>query len=405
MPPFNTESALAKAAEYFGWAYLPQLGFQAFENYLARSDIRKAVNAKCGSAGAVNGTELEKKLVDQFSPMTQWGRLPVSQMTSYRVPQVRQWIPGWAPLAATAAVGTGTYFLQDEKSSNTFSFSLTTYLSTSLISRRPMPFLAGPRNPFLLSFGAAGFVGDYMEKVYQAEQIQDPVKRKEALDAIGKSDLYWAAAFGGAAFTLADYNRGWGLASRLPVLRGWSALGSNSPYQQALKDLSGQIKCNSNSGPGGGEPVVEGASPEAAPMSVAAPEAAATPEAAVVPVAEPQDPSNPDQSPQAQQAQMCSVDFMPEAKAPVHAIPDSALIPLDRNRIALSTYRGSPARQGNPVTIQAMGQGAQVLHGNTVIAPVAPIQYTLAPIVAPVRGFVTSMARPIIVLEPAVMAK
>lgn len=83
---FNLERFIGLATDYVGYAYLPQLIVRVAENALARGDLKKAIDAKCGSAGAANTPALEKELLNTDPMHRGPAGLPVSNMTSVRLP-------------------------------------------------------------------------------------------------------------------------------------------------------------------------------------------------------------------------------------------------------------------------------------------------------------------------------
>lgn len=90
---------LQGTVEYISTAYLTQVAHQAIENSLARGDLRKAIQEKCGSAGAANTADLEKQIL-QPNPMSPSHvfripgtnfRFPTSDLGVVRFPWLRQW--------------------------------------------------------------------------------------------------------------------------------------------------------------------------------------------------------------------------------------------------------------------------------------------------------------------------
>ncbi|GEM_PF-4728934 len=84
----NVERTTALLTDYFAYSYLPQLVFQAFENNRARADLKKAIAGKCGAAGAMNTSALEKDLLstNPLRPFRWWNRIPVSNHQTLRLP-------------------------------------------------------------------------------------------------------------------------------------------------------------------------------------------------------------------------------------------------------------------------------------------------------------------------------
>lgn len=352
----TTEGYIADGLEYFGTAYLPQLAFQSIENALARGDLQKAIQGKCGAAGASNAADLEKQLL-QSNPMSpsRFFRAPTSDMGAIRLP--------W----------------------------------------RQIPIFWGPRNPFLLTWSAAHELGSHLDEKERAMEIQDPVARQKALDAIGNGKLYWTGGLTAGALFLADSNRGFGLLSRMPGLNRWSALGSNSPYQMLLKDVSGKIQCNGQEPPQGGTPDAQADASQLAadPAAAAAPadgavdaqDAVTDPNLAPIPAPDGSQMSmDPDLSAASIQHQACGVD---EMVSRMPALPEG-LVAIDGTSLASASLQ--MYQQGNtgfPASLQ-MQRGAQLYQGAaTVVAPLsAPL--TAPPISLPTLNFRPTF-RPVVV--------
>jgi len=346
----TTEGYIADGLEYFGTAYLPQLAFQTLQNRWAREDLNKAIQGKCGAAGASNAAELEKQLL-QSNPMSpsRFFRAPTSDMGAIRLP--------W----------------------------------------RQIPIFWGPRNPFLLTWSAAHDLGSYLDEKERAMEIQDPVARQKALDAIGNGKLYWTGGLTAGALFLADSNRGFGMLSRVPGLNRWSALGSNSPYQMLLKDVSGKIQCNGQEPPQGGLPDGQSqlaADPAAAPAAVDASDAVTDPALSPVPASDGSQMSmDPDLSAASIQHQACGVD---EMVSRMPTLPEG-LVAIDGASLASASLQ--MYQQGNaglPAGLQ-MQQGAQLYQGATMV--VTPLS---APLTAPAISLPTLNFRP--TFRPVVVA-
>ncbi len=353
----NLEELIADTAGYFIGAYLPQAFVQGVTNTLVRRDLKNAIDAKCGPGGATNAADLEKRLLasDPMSP-SRFFNIRTSDWGAYRLR-----IP---------------------------------------FTQRRIPFFGGPRNPFLLTWSAGYSVENHLHKKELALEIKDPIERQKALDAIGNKDLYWAGFLTSGAFFLADSNRGFALTSRAPGISRWSALGSNSPYQQLLQSVTSDIQCKDQGGTGGrgnqseapeAATAPENVAPEANPVSATADEAA--------PVV-----TDPDASPGAVAAQMCSEDFIPQTQAA--QIPDSALVRIEDGNLArhsLAVYGKAGAII--PSAPKALAQGLSLAGGSANISPISTVNYSAAPIVRPLTNFAGSMARPVFVFEPALVAK